>query len=214
MTLLPVQILAKQTSTTSTTTACGTNEDCYSEMGFWPTLFMPERILSTYQDPGCVTFPAPPRTISCSRPRAYSFLWDKVGFGLIDCASLKCIQRPRSDQAFLANQVSLAFRQHLEDRKGVTITNTQCGHQLALYLILALLSLCLCQSCTMRGPSFDGCYMNNWTYQFQKQSFHSSSHLFPTSFNFISLPNNSGANVLAHISQYNNSEDVKAPTKT
>lgn len=141
--LLPVQILAKQTYTTSTTTACGTNEDCSSETWFWPTLFMRERILSTHQDPGCVTFPAPPHKVSCSRPRACSSLRDKVGFGLTDCASLKCIQRPRSDQAFPANQVSPAFQQHLEDRKGVTITNTQCGHQLALYPILALLSLCL-----------------------------------------------------------------------
>lgn len=158
---LPVQILAKQTSTTSITTACSTNEDGSFEMGFWPTLFVPERILSTHQDPGCVTFPDPPRTTSCSHPRAYSFLWDKVGFGLTDCASLKCIQHPHSDQAFPANQVNPAFQQHLEDRKGVTITDRQCGHQLVLYLILTLLSLCLCQSCTMRSPSFDGCYMYN-----------------------------------------------------
>lgn len=124
-------------------------------------LFTPERMLSTHQDPGCVTFPAPPHTTSCSRPRAYSFRWDKVGFGLTDCASLECIQRPRSGQAFPANQGSPAFQQHLEDGKGVTVTNTQRGHQLALYLILALLSLCLCQSCTMRTPGFDGCCMNN-----------------------------------------------------
>ena len=161
VTLLPVQILAMQTSTTSTTATCGTDGDCSFETGFWPTLFMPERILSTHQDPGCVTSPAPPRTISCSRPRAYSFLWDRVGFGLTDCASLKCIQRPCSDQAFPANPASPAFQQHLEDRKGVIITNTQCGHQLALYLILALLPLCLCQSCTIRSLSFDRCYMNN-----------------------------------------------------
>lgn len=212
VTLRPAQILAQQTSTTSTTTACSTNEGCSFETGFWSTLFKPEGILSTHQDPGCVTFPAPPHTVSCSHPRAYSFLWDKVGFGLTDCASLKCIQRPRSDQAFPANQVSPAFQQHLEDRKGVTITNRQCGHQLALYPILALLLLCLCQSCTRRSPSIDGCYMNNQTCQFQKQPFHSSTHPFPTSFNFVSL--NSGANVLAHISQHNNSEYLKEPTKT
>lgn len=171
---------------------------------------MPERILSAHQDPGCGTFPAPPRTISCSRPRAYSFLWDTVGFGLTDCASPMCIQHPRSDLAFLANQASPAFQQHLENRKGVTLTNRQCGHQLALYLILASLPLCLCQSYTMR--SFDGCYMNNQTL-FQTHPFHSSIHPFPTIFNFVSLPHSSGANVLAHISQCNNSEGLKAPTK-
>lgn len=156
MTLLPVQILAKQTPTTSTTTTRSSSFETATLVTLvLATLVMPERILSAHQDPGCGTFPAPPRTISCSLPRAYSFLWDMVGFGLTDCASPMCIQHPRSDPAFPANQASLVFQQHLENRKGVTVTNRQHGHQLALYLILASLSLCLCQSCTMR--SFDGC---------------------------------------------------------
>lgn len=184
------------------------NRDCSFETGFCPTLFTPERSLPTHQDPGCVTFPAPPHTISCSHPRAYSFLWDKVGFGLTDCASLVCIQHPRSVQAFLANQASPAFQQHLEDRKGVTITDAQCEHQLGPYPVLALSQTDMYTMTAARTPRFDGCYINNQTLHFQKQPFHSSTCLFPTSFHFTSLPQNSGATVLAHTSQYNNPQDL------
>lgn len=66
------------------------------------------------RDPGCVTSPAPPRTVSCSHPRACSSLWGTGGSDLTDCASPECIQRPRSDQAFPANQGNPASQQHLQ----------------------------------------------------------------------------------------------------
>lgn len=119
----------------------------------WPLLFMAERILSTHRGPGCVTSPGPPHTASCSPPTAYSSLWDRVGSALTDCASLKCIQRPRCAQAFLASPESPVFQQHLEGKKEITITDWQCGHQMALELILAMLLLCLCHFCSTK-PTF------------------------------------------------------------
>lgn len=113
-------------------------------------LFIPERILSTHRDPGCVTSPAPPHTTSCSRPRACSSLWGTEGSDLTDCASPECIQRPRSDQAFPANQGNLASQQHLGDRRRIAISSAHCGHQLALHPVWH----CLWQSCTMRSPSY------------------------------------------------------------
>lgn len=164
MTALPVQLLAVETSTASTRATCGTSEDRSFETGLWPTLFTPERMLSTHRDPGCVTFPAPPHTTSCSRPRAYSFRWDTVGFGLTGCASPECTQRPRSGQAFPANRGSPAFRQHLKTEKESPLpTHSVDISWLGTWPGTWPWHCCHCsrQSCTTRTPSFDGCCTNN-----------------------------------------------------
>lgn len=79
----------------------------------------------------------------------------------------------------------------------------QGGCHLALQLILAL-------CCMTKRPSLEGCVTNEAN-QFQKQLLQCDTHSFPTSFHFLSFPNNSNARVLASISQYPHSHILKIP---
>lgn len=72
---------------------------------------------SAYPGPGCEPSPGPPRTTSCSLPRACSSLQGKGVSVPTGCASPTCNQHRCCGRAFQANREGLAFRGRLGEKR-------------------------------------------------------------------------------------------------